>query len=411
MASTNSAARAQILFNQALALQKAGNDTKQTIVLYRQAALLGHPGAMHNLAGLYLAQEKIALAIEVYREAVHLKYLPSMNDLACLLMELNSTEEENETYYYDEAWQLLHEGSSLGHADAMNNLASLYLDRDDIEGNVDRAIKLYRTASDLGHADAMYNLAGLYRKNNDIPNNVDRAIELYRMAAIRGHANAMNELASLLFRDTFANKGYEESYDTAFKKYHNSDKSNIANTLHTLASLLNKLPGKELQKRMNYVNAFALWEDASDLGHADATYNLVALWRQRKPIKNQDKAYNLMKIVELYEKASMQGHVEAKLELPDAMNELANLLLILPGTKEEKIKNHNTALTLYKKASSLGHIEAKENLKNVENLVSQQVKQSAKGLTIPPEHPKKAPEEKVLNVSNKHSASISPRLS
>ena len=152
--------------------------------VYRyERALSLKSDAMYHLALLHMEIR--------YKHGVKRNNISAMYHLAILNLEIRK-----ENYHY--AMHLLSYASIHGHVDAMNKLASCYLNPDNIAMlNYQLSIELYERAIKLGSAEAMLKRAQIYMYYDYLKGRLDyaRAIALTECAH---HLNPTHEVQNLL---------------------------------------------------------------------------------------------------------------------------------------------------------------------------------------------------------------------
>ncbi|WP_405462211.1 sel1 repeat family protein [Streptomyces anulatus] len=149
---------------------------------YRQAADVGHTGAMINLAALLARAGHTDEAEQFLRRAAGTGHTDAMNNLGLLLDSVGRT---------DEAEWFLRLAGGIGNVEAMNNLG-VRLAR---TGRVDEAEVFFRRAADAGHTGAMNCLGVLLHEVGGLA----EAEVFLRRAADAGHTGAMYSLGVLLY--------------------------------------------------------------------------------------------------------------------------------------------------------------------------------------------------------------------
>ncbi|MFJ2436091.1 tetratricopeptide repeat protein [Streptomyces anulatus] len=148
---------------------------------YRQAADVGHTGAMINLAALLARAGHTDEAEQFLRRAVGTGHTDAMNNLGLLLDSVGRT---------DEAEWFLRLAVGIGNVEAMNNLG-VRLAR---TGRIDEAEVFFRRAADSGHTGAMNCLGVLLHEVGGLA----EAEVFLRRAADAEHTGAMYSLGVLL---------------------------------------------------------------------------------------------------------------------------------------------------------------------------------------------------------------------
>ncbi|MER6021899.1 tetratricopeptide repeat protein [Streptomyces anulatus] len=211
---------------------------------YRQAADVGHTGAMINLAALLTRAGHTDEAEQFLRRAASTGHTDAMNNLGLLLDSVGRA---------DEAKWFLRLAVGLGNVEAMNNLG-VRLAR---TGRVDEAEVLFRRAADAGHSGAMNCLGILLHEAGGLA----EAEVFLRRAANAGHAGAMYSLGVLLHET-----GRIDEAEVFFRRAADAGHSGANNKL---GILLGEAGGMD--------EAEDFFRRAADAGHIDAMRNLVIL--------------------------------------------------------------------------------------------------------------------------------------
>ena len=82
-----------------------------------------------------------------------------------------------------------------GDIKAQYNIATLYINGEGIERNLEKALYWYQKAAENGDIDAQNNLATLYEDGNGIKKNLEKAFYWYQKAAENGNIEAQYNLA------------------------------------------------------------------------------------------------------------------------------------------------------------------------------------------------------------------------
>ena len=73
----------------------------------------------------------------------------------------------------------------------------MYRDGKGVNKDITKAIELFTKSATLGHADAQNNLAAIYLRGEDISQDINKAIYWYTKLAEKGNVEAQNILASI----------------------------------------------------------------------------------------------------------------------------------------------------------------------------------------------------------------------
>ena len=86
------------------------------------------------------------------------------------------------------------EAADLGNAQAMNNLAMMYMRGQGVPVSMDKAVDYFSQSANLGNAIAATNLGAIYARGLGVPLDLALAKNWYQKAADLGHLGAQNEL-------------------------------------------------------------------------------------------------------------------------------------------------------------------------------------------------------------------------
>ncbi|MFH9370528.1 tetratricopeptide repeat protein [Streptomyces anulatus] len=272
---------------------------------YRQAADVGHTGAMINLAALLARAGHTDEAEQFLRRAAGTGHTDAMNNLGLLLDSVGRT---------DEAEWFLRLASGIGNVEAMNNLG-VRLAR---TGRVDEAEVFFRRAADAGHTGAMNCLGVLLHEVGGLA----EAEVFLRRAADAGHTGAMYSLGVLLYEvggpaeaEVFLRRAADAGHTGA---------------MYSLGVLLHEAG------RVDEAEVFFC--RAADAGDPDAANSLGILLSRTGRMGEAETAYR---------RAADAGHSGAK-------NNLGILLGEAGGMDE--------AEDFFRRAADAGHTDAMRNL-------------------------------------------------
>ena len=196
--SITTASEAERLLEDALKLQ-AQADPKadaEAVRLYRVAADMGLPAAMHQLARAYdrgrgIERSLIEAAVW-FRRAADLGHAPSQAALGTMY-EFAEGVEPN----LAEALRLYQLAAEAGDASAMTSLAYLTQQGKGVRRDADVARRWYAKAVEKGSARAMYNLALMHIRGEGGETDFGEAVRLLKAAIEAGHVGALREMAWL----------------------------------------------------------------------------------------------------------------------------------------------------------------------------------------------------------------------
>ena len=182
------------------AMYYAGLDIARDLIAARawatRAAEAGETSAQHQLAQQLLAGEGCKQsqrkAIAWLEKAVAAKHIKSHVTLACICLESGVSGDAAR------AKLLLEAAAAAGSADASHRLGTLLM-QDVAKGQADasEAVKRVREAAEQGSADAMCDLAMMYLQGVGVPQDALSAKEWLKEAANAGSSSAQNNLGLL----------------------------------------------------------------------------------------------------------------------------------------------------------------------------------------------------------------------
>lgn len=182
---------------EALATSNRGPaDLAKAAQLFRQAADMGHSGAMTALGAAYSFGRGVnrndAAALEWQGRASRLGNSDAMYRQGLIYLAGRGVP-ANMTLAAD--W--IHQASTRENAKAMFMLALLYEDGDGVPASMVEMTNWLEAAARLGHTESMFTLGHIYIEGEDgvIAKDVYKAEDYWLAAAKAGHVGAMNELA------------------------------------------------------------------------------------------------------------------------------------------------------------------------------------------------------------------------
>lgn len=95
----------------------------------------------------------------------------------------------------------IREAAEQGHSESQFNLGLAYdKGMEDIEKDVQEALRWYHKAAEQGHANAQCLLGWMYQKGENMEQDEQGAARWYRLAAEQGHAQAQNNLGMMYYQ-------------------------------------------------------------------------------------------------------------------------------------------------------------------------------------------------------------------
>lgn len=128
-------------------------------------------------------------ACELYCRAAEQGFAEAMNNLAELYLSGNGAERDRK-----KACEWFHKAAQQGFATAIYNMGILYLNGCGAEQNYGKAFGWFHKAAELGFTAAMYKLGYLYTWGIAVNKDFAEAVKWYEKAAGLGDTRAMNEL-------------------------------------------------------------------------------------------------------------------------------------------------------------------------------------------------------------------------
>jgi len=196
--------------------KKVPQDAKVAFKLFEREAKKGNVRAMLDLAACYAngvgvaKNEKNAMRLcqragfnenrkELYiladeilkgkKKRVHIGHAMALNNLATLYMVEGSPEGKKKGF------QLFEFGAQMGCTDAMCNLALCYINGESVPKDEKKAVEIYERAASMGSGDAMSGLGLCYMNGIGVPKDEKKAIQLYERASSLGCIDALCKLS------------------------------------------------------------------------------------------------------------------------------------------------------------------------------------------------------------------------
>jgi len=200
---------------------RTDQDLKQAFQLSKQAAALGHAGAMYRLGVLYdnglgIAQDK-AKANEWYKKAFKPLQALTQQDRTDAQFFLGDMYQAGLGIDKDfkKALKLYQKAANKGFASAMSGLGFIYNNGEGVEKNYAKAIEWYQKAANKGNSIAMTNLGNMYENGEGVEKDLSKAIQWYQKASNKGNAPAMTNLG-VMYDD---GEGVEKDQSKAFQLF------------------------------------------------------------------------------------------------------------------------------------------------------------------------------------------------
>jgi uncharacterized protein len=164
-------------------------------------------------------------------------------------------------------------------------------------GDVATAYRLLRQEADTGDSDAQVNLGYLYARGQGVVPDQGEAFRLYSLSAKQGNGEGMNALG---YKYQFAT-GVTKDINLAIHWYCEVVLAGNPRGMNNLAALLSS--GKDLP--CDLAEARNLWQQAAELGHMNAMFNLGSSYLQ-EPERDPAAALQWM------QQAATRGHPQAQ---------------------------------------------------------------------------------------------------
>lgn len=183
-------------------------DAAKGAALLKLAAEGGSAQAMNNYGvccqnGIGVEKD-ISAALDFYRKSAALGYAVAQNNLGvCYLKGFGGSAEE--------AAKLFLEAARAGDKDAVENIASCYLDGVGVAKNAAEAAYWLKIAAEFGSVEAKGILGRMYVDGVDVERNLKAGIELLLSAAAAGDAEAMLHLGACYYTGTGVAKDEEKA--------------------------------------------------------------------------------------------------------------------------------------------------------------------------------------------------------
>ena len=283
---------------------------KEAVRWYRTAADKGDVRGMTQLASLYETGEGIAKseteAASLYRRAATQGSAKALNNLGLMLRDGRGVPKDE-----NEAFQLFEKAAGLDFPNAMHNVAEAYAKGRGTQRDMGEAVRWYQRAAEKGYAPARAALASLLEFGEGVPKDLNEAVKLYRQSADEGDPAAMTSLAYILEQG----KGVPQDLVEAASLYEKAAEAGDARAMHNLAAMLHEGRGVA----PDYARAATLYQSAIDKGYTAAMRGLAVLYDEGKGVPRDPG-----KAAELILQAFKRGHKPSRDELlqkPDAWSE------------------------------------------------------------------------------------------
>mmetsp|Transcript_12911 Transcript_12911/g.19451 ORF Transcript_12911/g.19451 Transcript_12911/m.19451 type:complete len:627 (+) Transcript_12911:62-1942(+) len=171
------------------------NDLKTAYNHYKQAASLGHAGAMNNLGYYYEHHQKDPKGAAYWYEAsaAHESPIGMCNAGIFILQQVENYEGEEKKGMYQKALHYFETSAAAGHVFAMTMVAEMHRNGYGVPVSYKKAFAYYHQAANHGDRAAMTAIGFLYYTGS--PPNLPLAFEYFSKASEAGDASAYYNLA------------------------------------------------------------------------------------------------------------------------------------------------------------------------------------------------------------------------
>ena len=385
---------AERLYNEARAICP-GAPNPEAFALLLQSAQLDYPPAQHRVGMAYSrgcgTEKNEEQAFFWFEKAAEAGHPMAQNDLGCAYLYGNGVPRDavkaahwfqqsavqgnaqgitNLGFCYGnghgvardqkKAVELYIQAAEMGVVSAQNNVGYAYFYGVGVEQDYAEAVKWYRMAAEKGHAGAQHSLGHSYYHGKGVEKNYELACHWYIEAAKKNHPGALNGLGTCYQLGTGVEKDLDkalEMYQKAMELGSESGKTNYETLKKEMESALTRedpairlfQQAEELEEQEDLTGAFALYEKAAQMGHAESQYRTGCGYYQGECVpQDYEKAFVW------FRKAADQLHT-------GALHGLGLCYEHGQGVTQDKQK----ALELYRSAVKQGN---KESLKNYEAL-------------------------------------------
>jgi TPR repeat protein len=235
---------------------KVGQEMKEIVRMYTEAADQGHVGSQCNLGIIYSEGEGVP------------------KDFA-------------------KAMRLFHLAAEKGDSFAQHNLGNMYSETDDIP----EAAKWYRKSAEQGHAEAQRILGNIY--HNGIPRDDQESTHWWRKAADQGDDKSQYNLGCSYYHG----EGVHQDYRVAAQWLRKAADQGNLDAQYNMGRMY--LHGEGLPQ--SDAEAVKWYRRAAIQGNAESQFNLGNLYKIGKGVKQSDQ-----EATKWWRKAAEQGHAFAK---------------------------------------------------------------------------------------------------
>ncbi len=191
-----------------------------------------------------------------------------------------------------------------GDIEAQIKIGFKYENGEDIEQNIEEALKWYKKAADQGSSNAKVNIGNLYRNGNGVgvPQSDKDALHWYQKAADQGNADGQNLLGIMYFNGT----GIDKDNNQALSWFHKSADQGNSDAQVNLGVMYQKGVGGE----KNDEKAISWFKKSAEQGNSSAQVNLGAMYQYGYGVEKNTK-----EACALFKKSADQGNTDAQVGL------------------------------------------------------------------------------------------------
>jgi uncharacterized protein len=289
---------------------------------YQKCANLHNAHGLRGLARLYNegkgVQKDIEKSIELYEEAIKERNTQSMNELADIYVtraenlvdppaidptgyttqeyaELQSkrnriveSNAKKKLKNYQKAFSLYNDAVKHGDAEAMYNLASLYLEGRGVNENNNKVTELLRTAIKKRHSDSMVLLAYYYYYGtlNTVPQDRDEAVKYYQMAIDTNN----NSVAYYYLGNVFRRDSERKDINRSIELFSKGSQNGYLECYFCLGEIF-KNGENDVEKNLG--KALSYYHAGSDGGNGNCSYSLGNYYKSQSLLFVSQKYFRI----------------------------------------------------------------------------------------------------------------------
>jgi TPR repeat protein len=189
-----------------------------------------------------------------------------------------------------------------GNDDAEYKMGLLHEQAVLVKQDYQKSYNYYRKSSDKGNSNALARIASLYERGKGVARNYEETIRYYNMAVESDNIEACFGLAVVYYSSELGTPDYPEAFKLFLK---------ASNSGHAGAKqVFENLEPQYYTGSTNSQRAINMFTHKANEGDVDIQFKLGNLYRSEK-----SKVYSPRKAKEWYEKAAINGHVLAQVEV------------------------------------------------------------------------------------------------